>query len=163
MRALLRDPDAGIRLAAAKRLIAKDPDRPVAEDILLSHFRSGPPQDRGEVLFALSKSDGLLGAAGRQIVTEALDTPDANLKIVAIEAAVQMGQEAIPRLRKVLEEDANRNIVAAAADALVKISPAEAAPILSEKLKSPNPYVRVICAGNLLHALELSSNQAGAI
>lgn len=153
VRALLRDPDGGIRLAAAKKLLTRSSDRAAAEEVLLNHFRSGPPEHWGDILLALEKS-GPLGSAGTQIVNEALEAKRVFVKTIAIRAAVQMGQEAIPRLRPMLE-DADHNIVAAVADALVRISPAEAAPILSEKLKSPTPHVRVICAGNLLHALEL--------
>ncbi len=150
--ALLRDADAGLRLAAAKRLLARGADRAAVDSVLRDSFHAGSPSDQEGLLTGLA-GKGALSQPEKDLVFLAMSSSSPTVQAAAASATINVGQEAIPSLIPMLAS-ADVFVSASAADALVTISPSQALPILFGQLQFPRRGMRIICAGYLLHALE---------
>jgi HEAT repeat protein len=90
-----------------------------------------------------------------KIVTAGLASHDRAIQAAALRAAGTLGPTTVNLLEQLLQS--NEIVVCAgAADALVKISPVSAIGILKGALDSTTHHVRVLSAGYLIQALEVT-------
>lgn len=152
---LVRDLDSGVRLFAAKELLARHAATAESDNVLSNAFLNASPGEQEQILTALADS-GADTRTERDMVETALRSSSVVVQAAAIRGMKSWGQEAAQRLAPMLETTDDVYLLATAADALVGISPSDAVPILLGRLQSSKPLVRTVSAGYLLYALEAS-------
>jgi HEAT repeat protein len=160
VRTLLADPDRAIRLLALERLAEVDDltqvEAGARDSILRESFYSGTPVDQQRVLSLLAKS-GAATQTEHGIVTAATWSQSASVRGAAVAVLKKDGERAIPLIVPMLDS-AESIVSASAADALVEISPSEAGDTLWRTMRSSkSEQTRLICAGYLVRALEVSA------